>query len=139
MVFLDENKNSLTVIKDAYHEGQMVHIPSLVKSGKHHKYCPKQKPDFYFKLILLGDASSGKTSLAKRYQDHTWVSEDTMTGSRMGSNEYMDSVTECSGKTVFVRLYDTAGKYELLIMFVDFSVDLICFLYIQSNNLKQRQ
>ena len=118
MVLLDENKNSLTVVKDAYHEGQMVHIPNLVKSGKHHKQCPNQRPDFYFKLILLGDASSGKTSLSKRYQDHIWVSEESMRGSRMGSNEFIDSVTECSGKTVFIRLYDTAGKSFIIIIII---------------------
>ena len=112
MVLLDENKNSLTVVKDTYHDKHhMIHMPKIVKGDKHNHGHTSQRPEFYLKLVLLGDAAVGKSSLAKGYRTHTCVSEGTMQGVRMGSNEYMDSITECSGRTVFIRLYDTAGKY----------------------------
>lgn len=112
MVLLDENKNSLTVVKDTYHDKHhTIHMPKIVKGDKHNHGHTSQRPEFYLKLVLLGDAAVGKSSLAKGYRTHTCVSEGTMQGVRMGSNEYMDSITECSGRTVFIRLYDTAGKY----------------------------
>ena len=118
MVLLDENRNSLTVVKDSYQTARpMVFLSSVGKEGKHNKGQLSETPDFFFKFILLGDASVGKTSLAKSFRIHTYVCTDTLTEKRRSSTEHMDSIIQWSGNTIFTRLYDTAGKYILIFLF----------------------
>ena len=113
MVLLDENKNSLTIVKDHFHTAQrMVPLVLTEKDVKHNKVPTTQRPDFYLKLIVLGDAGVGKTSLSQSYRSHNCLKSQPWNGKRTRSTEYLDSITQRSGKTIFIRLYDTAGNYN---------------------------
>ncbi|XP_045172479.2 uncharacterized protein LOC123534336 [Mercenaria mercenaria] len=79
----------------------------------------EQKPDYYFKLLLLGDCGTGKTSLANKFSCDACSKANYVQKPAVGdvkTVEYVDRVIEVSDKHILARLYDTAGqeKYRSL-------------------------
>ncbi|CUT99366.1 ras protein Rab 26 [Echinococcus multilocularis] len=64
-------------------------------------------PDYSFKLLLLGDAFVGKTSLLIRFKDKTFLKGSYI--STVGI-DYKTKLISCEGKLVKLQLWDTAGQ-----------------------------
>ncbi|KAL5106232.1 Ras-related protein Rab-26 [Taenia crassiceps] len=64
-------------------------------------------PDYFFKLLLLGDAFVGKTSLLIRFKDKTFLKGSYI--STVGI-DYKTKLISCEGKLVKLQLWDTAGQ-----------------------------
>lgn len=57
--------------------------------------------DYLFKIVLIGDAGVGKTSLVKRFaQDNFWASEGPTIGV-----DFTIKTIQTAGKTVKVHVY----------------------------------
>lgn len=61
--------------------------------------------DYYFKIVLIGDSSVGKSCIALRYARNTF--EDTL--STIGAEFYWKEQVEES-KRIKIQLWDTAGQ-----------------------------
>lgn len=66
----------------------------------------KNRFDFIFKLVLVGDSSSGKTSLMRRYVDNVFE-EQTLT--TIGVDFTVKTIV-INGSTVKLQIWDTAGQ-----------------------------
>uniref|UniRef100_A0A803XXE2 RAB43, member RAS oncogene family n=1 Tax=Meleagris gallopavo TaxID=9103 RepID=A0A803XXE2_MELGA len=62
--------------------------------------------DFLFKLVLIGDASVGKTCLVQRFKTGAFAERQ---GSTIGVDFTMKSL-EIQGKRVKLQIWDTAGQ-----------------------------
>jgi len=62
--------------------------------------------DFIFKIVLIGDATSGKTSLMRRYVDDTF-NQETMTTIGV---DFTVKTLVVNGSTVKLQIWDTAGQ-----------------------------
>jgi len=62
--------------------------------------------DFIFKIVLIGDATSGKTSLMRRYVDDTF-NHETMTTIGV---DFTVKTLVVNGSTVKLQIWDTAGQ-----------------------------
>lgn len=116
------------------HQKETSHFvsPELRRAGLRHVYEHKtlrwsfkkkqletiqeQKPDYYFKIVLLGDIGTGKTKLANRFSCEacnnnktSYVQNPAVVGGGIKIVEYVDRIIEVSDKHVLARLYDTAG------------------------------
>ncbi|KAM7539041.1 hypothetical protein Aperf_G00000049123 [Anoplocephala perfoliata] len=65
------------------------------------------QPDYSFKILLLGDAFVGKTSLLIRFKDKTFLKGSYI--STVGI-DYKTKLVNCDGKLVKLQLWDTAGQ-----------------------------
>jgi Cdc6-like AAA superfamily ATPase len=81
----------------------------------------EQKPDYYFKIVLLGDCGTGKTNLANKFSceacSKTSYVQKPDVGGGVKLVEYVDRVIEMSDKHVLARLYDTAGTCLIHVAF----------------------
>lgn len=66
----------------------------------------KSRFDFIFKIVLVGDSTTGKTSLISRYVDDTF---STSTLTTIGIDFKLKTV-EVEGYRVKLQLWDTAGQ-----------------------------
>lgn len=69
----------------------------------------EQKPEHYFKLVLLGDCSTGKTSFANTFSCNACSLVKKPPVGSVKTVEYVDRVLEVQDKQILARLYDTAG------------------------------
>ncbi|KAM7041209.1 ras-related protein Rab-43 [Acridotheres tristis] len=67
---------------------------------------PEESYDFLFKLVLIGDASVGKTCLVQRFKTGAFSERQ---GSTIGVDFTMKSL-EIQGKRVKLQIWDTAGQ-----------------------------
>uniref|UniRef100_A0A8C8SM38 Ras-related protein Rab-43 n=1 Tax=Pelusios castaneus TaxID=367368 RepID=A0A8C8SM38_9SAUR len=67
---------------------------------------PEERYDFLFKLVLIGDASVGKTCLVQRFKTGAFAERQ---GSTIGVDFTMKSL-EIQGKRVKLQIWDTAGQ-----------------------------
>ncbi|KAM9271886.1 ras-related protein Rab-43 [Cariama cristata] len=67
---------------------------------------PEESYDFLFKLVLIGDASVGKTCLVQRFKTGAFAERQ---GSTIGVDFTMKSL-EIQGKRVKLQIWDTAGQ-----------------------------
>ncbi|XP_075795773.1 ras-related protein Rab-43 isoform X2 [Pelodiscus sinensis] len=67
---------------------------------------PEERYDFLFKLVLIGDASVGKTCLVQRFKTGAFAERQ---GSTIGVDFTMKSL-ELQGKRVKLQIWDTAGQ-----------------------------
>ena len=65
------------------------------------------KKDLVFKILLLGDATVGKTCFLMRYSDDVFMETYLNT---IGSDYKLKIVKLDNGKTIKVQLWDTAGQ-----------------------------
>ena len=65
------------------------------------------KKDLVFKILLLGDATVGKTCFLMRYSDDVFIESYLNT---IGSDYKLKIVKLDNGKTIKVQLWDTAGQ-----------------------------
>ena len=65
-----------------------------------------KRPDFTFKVLLLGDGAVGKTSLVRRYVHKTFEQDYLMT---VGMEPYAHSV-QIDNKLITLQLWDIAGQ-----------------------------
>ena len=63
--------------------------------------------EFVFKILLLGDSEVGKSCFLMRYSDNVFVENYITT---IGLDYKLKSVKLDSGKTIKVKLWDTAGQ-----------------------------
>jgi small GTP-binding protein len=88
-------------------------------------------PDFRFKLILMGDAGVGKSSIVDRrcYDDFSERHPGTI------GIESCTTVVKLSGVTIEFRIWDTAGQeqYSSLIPMFTRNTD-VCILVADANN-----
>ncbi|XP_052228766.1 uncharacterized protein LOC127842982 isoform X2 [Dreissena polymorpha] len=72
----------------------------------------EEPPDFYIRLVLLGDGGTGKSRLAKRFSCNTCRSAFKKIPSSVDlkSFEYVDRIIKRENHVVLARLYDTAGQ-----------------------------
>lgn len=61
--------------------------------------------DYYFKVVLIGDSSVGKSCIALRYARNSF--EDTL--STIGAEFYWKEQVE-DGKKIKIQVWDTAGQ-----------------------------
>lgn len=66
----------------------------------------QRQHDYYVQLMLIGDCSVGKSSIAMRFSDDTYVPNYLST---IGI-DYKVKTVEMGGKRVKVRIWDTAGQ-----------------------------
>lgn len=64
------------------------------------------EPDYKFKLVIVGDAASGKSSILSRYVDNTFTDSYIAT---IGLDFKIKSF-DISGKSVRLQIWDTAGQ-----------------------------
>nr|XP_060621950.1 ras-related protein Rab-43 isoform X2 [Anolis sagrei ordinatus] len=67
---------------------------------------PEERYDFLFKLVLIGDASVGKTCLVQRFKTGAFAERQ---GNTIGVDFTMKSL-EIQGKRVKLQIWDTAGQ-----------------------------
>ncbi|XP_039205382.1 ras-related protein Rab-43 [Crotalus tigris] len=67
---------------------------------------PEEHYDFLFKLVLIGDASVGKTCLVQRFKTGAFSERQ---GNTIGVDFTMKSL-EIQGKRVKLQIWDTAGQ-----------------------------
>ncbi|XP_059712092.1 ras-related protein Rab-43 isoform X4 [Haemorhous mexicanus] len=67
---------------------------------------PEESYDFLFKLVLIGDASVGKTCLVQRFKTGAFSERQ---GSTIGVDFTMKSL-EIQGKRVKLQIWDTTGQ-----------------------------
>nr|CDS25268.1 ras protein Rab 26 [Hymenolepis microstoma] len=65
------------------------------------------QPDYNFKVLILGDAFVGKTSLLIRFKDKTFLKGSYI--STVGI-DYKTKIVSCDGKLIKLQLWDTAGQ-----------------------------
>ena len=62
--------------------------------------------DFLFKLLIIGDAGTGKSCLLHQFLEHRYKSAGTHTiGVEFGSR-----IVSCGGKQIKLQVWDTAGQ-----------------------------
>ena len=69
--------------------------------------------DEVFKVVIFGDAGSGKTTLAKRYMTNLFVSNSNMT---IGV-EFLSKSVKLNGKIVKLMLWDFGGEERFRFIF----------------------
>lgn len=80
-----------------------------------------------YKVLLLGDAGVGKSSLLRRYTEGIYsISIDATVGI-----DYRAKILNCEGKTIKLQIWDTAGqeRFKTLTQAFYRSCDGICIVY----------
>jgi small GTP-binding protein len=69
------------------------------------KIVQNVKPDFTYKVIILGDSAVGKSALFERWRSNLFQQTSTTVGMELWTKTY-----ECDGKFIQIQLWDTAGQ-----------------------------
>ncbi|KAL5469001.1 hypothetical protein EMCRGX_G030167 [Ephydatia muelleri] len=67
-----------------------------------------RKLDYLFKLVLVGDAGVGKTSLLRRMSNDEFVANPTITTSV--AIDFKTRILDIDGKRIKLQIWDTAGQ-----------------------------
>ena len=92
----------------------------------------KQKEEYEMKVITLGETDVGKTSIIKRYINNIF---EENTFSTIGLNFNFKKVKLKNGKSINIKLIDTAGqeKYRAIIKSYFKNVDAVLFIFSLDN------
>lgn len=97
-------------------------LPFLKRKVQKYDSVQEQLPDFYFKLVLLGDMGTGKTTLSNAFSSKSCKSSYLRRQSyeHLRFLEFSDFIIQVSEYKVLTRVYDTAGrsKFRHLLIYI---------------------
>ena len=73
----------------------------------------ESEPDYIFKILMLGDAAVGKTSLSKYYIDNVFTPDIRLT---VGIQFFIKQEIIVDGKKVKLQIWDFGGEDRFRIM-----------------------
>lgn len=80
--------------------------PDLTSQDSEEKNKPSVRFDYIFKIVIIGDATCGKTSLLKRYVDEVFHEQSLTT---IGVDFKLKNI-DVDGNSIKLQIWDTAGQ-----------------------------
>lgn len=87
-------------------------MPFFKRTVQKYNSAEEQRPDFYFKLVLLGDKGTGKTTVSNAFSSKASKSSYLRRPSyeHFRFLEFSDFIIQVSQYKVLTRVFDTAGR-----------------------------
>jgi len=86
----------------------------------------EEKIEKRFKIVIIGDATTGKTNIIKKYAENDFNKEYTTT---MGVL-FFQKLVDINGKKIHLDIWDTSGQERFKSLLKIYAKDANCLLFV---------